>query len=163
MILRAISHAHHVLPWLPATPLLARMAAKLNYVQERVWLSSPNLMSDAGSTRSREQSGRSIRLHPYTVRQRELHLQHAHTHSSSYNSPVSHMDSHQQWSVGQEWTAGLSPCGVHYQDYTDELNKLLALTLCSHCLHSVLTLITATEPRDHSLAPSADHKKATKF
>ena len=30
------------------------------------------------------------------------------------------MDSHQQ-PAGQEWTAGLSPSGVHYQGYTDEL------------------------------------------
>ena len=38
---------------------------------------------DAGSTRSREQSRRGIRLHPYTVRQRELHFSNSTTHSSS--------------------------------------------------------------------------------
>ena len=110
---------------------------------------------DAGSMRSREQSGRGIRLHPNTARQRELHPQHTHTAAAIIFPWVMCVwiatSNDQLGKSGQlDW--------VHVgctQDYTDDLNKLLALTLCSHCLS---TDADHLKPRDHSLAPSADHK-----
>ena len=66
-----------------------------DHAQERVWLSSPNLMPEVRAHVSKVgvESGCT---HTLRASANYVYIPNTHMYSSSYNSPVSHMDNHQQ-------------------------------------------------------------------
>ena len=98
--------------WTPACRRVTEEYGRARTVK-RVWLSSPNLMPEARAHVSK-----------VGVASGYTHTLRASANYSSSSNQLGRVDS---------WI--LSPYGVHYQGHTDDLNELLAQTLCSHCLH----------------------------